>query len=108
MGLFPTFPMRKEEGFLYPQIKCVSSGPPGIQDGVRSANDLSRKIKGRRHRRGQEESLDHNEGLMPVEREGDGRKTGKKSLRLWCSFEKVLASPTGSSGAKMAHRGVPH
>lgn len=99
---------KRRRGSLYLQTKCVSSGPPGSQDGVRSAKDLLRKIKRRGHRRGQGEPSDHNEVLMPVEGEGAGNRTGRKSLRLWYSFEKALAGPTWSSTAKTAHRGVPY
>ena len=33
---------------------------------------------------------------------------GVKGLRQECSFEKVLASPAGTSNTKISHRGGPH
>ena len=61
------------------------------------------KIKGRGHRRGQED-LQITVKVSCVEEKGDGKRIGRKSLILWCYFEKSLASPTGQSGTKLAHR----
>lgn len=61
---------RGEGGTLYPQMECVSSGPPGSQDGIRSAKDLLINIKGRQ----EEPTSTHVEG------EGDGRRAGRECL----------------------------
>ena len=84
---------------------CVSSGfPKSIhQDVIRCARDWGNICKG--YREGRRNSLgkhlDHDVILTPLEEEGEGRKIGRKSLRLSASSKKVLVSSMENPGTEV-------